>query len=647
MPSKRRFLLAAGLFVLCVVGGVAVLLDWVQSKQFEHESRQRADVVSHFGTACRSYAKSVLRPAVQAHTHEMIFEAMSSTFVARGIFASFNEKMPKYRFRQATLNPLNLDNKADAFERDLIARFAADPTLKEITGFRDDEGHGLFFVARPVVVEAKCIQCHDTPEKAPPAIAKRYGREHGFGWQQGETVAALMISIPTDDLVTQQASMRLLVLSTLAALAVVLISVSYFLFGKIHKNAAELQDARQAAEAACRVKSQFLANMSHEIRTPMTAILGYTELLIDRETVRGLPREDVEIFQTIRRNGEHLLDVINDILDISKIESGNFKIELIECSLDNVLSDVVSLMQGRALQKGLSLDVTFVGDVPTTIRTDPTRLGQILINLMGNAIKFTESGRVGVSVSLADTEDGDARLQFVVSDTGIGMTKVQLGNLFLPFAQADPSITRKFGGTGLGLAISKHLTELLGGHISIQSKIGRGSTITFTIEVGSLDRTAWMSDASALSIKQARQVCPRNIVGLPDGVRILLAEDGLDNQRLIKAVLKKVGADVTVAENGAVAVELALHARRDDRPFGVILMDMQMPVLDGYGATRELRKYGYSGAIVALTAHAMASDRAKCLDAGCDDYATKPINRHELIEMVARYCQQQIAPLGR
>ncbi len=405
-----------------------------------------------------------------------------------------------------------------------------------------------------------------------------------------------------------------------------------------------LEEASQAAEAATKAKSEFLANMSHEIRTPMTAILGYADILLGN--MQG--EENREAAEIIQRNGEYLLDVINDILDLSKIEAGRMQMELMASSPVQLVDDVVALMRVRAESKGLPLCVEFQGPIPQTIQTDPTRLRQILINLVGNAIKFTEIGEVRLRVRLDAAAEGGPRLVLDVLDTGIGMTPQQMQKLFQPFTQADSSTTRQYGGTGLGLTISRRLAKMLGGDITATSTPRRGSGFRVSVATGSLAAVPLVRPGQAarpLTLTEAAK--PKTDLNC----RVLLAEDGPDNQRLIAFLLRKAGADVTIVDNGQKAMEYALATypgwgrRKDDpsEPFEVVLMDMQMPVMDGYEATRRLRDAGYDRPVIALTAHAMEHDRAKCLDAGCDDYVAKPIDRHKLIELVHRYARASVA----
>jgi len=447
----------------------------------------------------------------------------------------------------------------------------------------------------------------------------------------------------------------------------------------------DLEAARTEASAANRAKSEFLANMSHEIRTPMTAILGFTENLLDPDLSDS---EKLNAVYTVRRNGKHLLQLINDILDISKIEAGKLEVEHIRCSPVQLVADVQSLMQVRADTKNLPFNIEYIGAVPETIESDPTRLKQILVNLIGNAIKFTETGSVRLVTRFVETESLPQNcgtggspvvpsncgtgvspvspppgrrchkesaalqtlspvLQFDVIDTGLGMTEEQTCELFQAFNQADTSTTRKFGGTGLGLMISKRLAELLGGTITVESKPGEGSTFRVTVTTGPLDGVKMLDDPATATIAQPETAAASK----PDtgklDCRILLAEDGPDNQRLISFVLKKAGAEVTVVENGKLAVDAALAAlhrrHKDDAkpPFDVILMDMQMPVMGGYEATGLLRQKGYTGPIIALTAHAMEGDRRRCLDAGCDDYASKPIDRKKLVATIQEWLEKR------
>ncbi|MBS0197624.1 MAG: PAS domain S-box protein [Planctomycetes bacterium] len=409
---------------------------------------------------------------------------------------------------------------------------------------------------------------------------------------------------------------------------------------------ASLAEARLKAEAANRAKSDFLANMSHEIRTPMTAIMGYTELLSEDGDITLAPDRRLESIATIKRNGEHLLSLINDILDVSKIEAGKMTVESLPTDPAQLVTDVMSLMRVRSEAKGLYLRHEFTTAVPRSFACDPLRLRQILVNLIGNAVKFTETGGVTLRVACEREPSGSARMRFEVTDSGIGMTPDQASRLFRPFAQADETMTRKFGGTGLGLTIAKRLAELLGGDITITSEHGKGSTFTAIIAAGNIeDSSLWEPDTQT-NVSQSAAVEapePRGAERGPlQGLRVLLAEDGVDNQRLIGFHLRKAGANLTIVDNGRRAVESMtiagdLHSPvRQPPPFDLVLMDMQMPEVDGYEATRLLRSHGCAVPIIALTAHAMSGDREKCIAAGCTDYETKPIDKATLIAVCQR-----------
>ncbi len=400
----------------------------------------------------------------------------------------------------------------------------------------------------------------------------------------------------------------------------------------------DLRAYAEQAEQATYAKSAFLANMSHEIRTPMTGILGFTDLL--RAQIDQDNRELVEHTRTIRRNGEHLLSVINDILDISKIEAGKLRVEHIPVRPDAIAGEVLSLMRVKADEKKLPLDARLLTPIPAQIPSDPVRLRQVLVNLVGNAIKFTEAGGVLLELSY----DPDAKsLSFAVTDTGVGMTDDQAARLFRAFEQADTTTTREFGGTGLGLHISQRLADALDGGITCETRLGQGSTFTLTLHVEPVDTTP-MLDAGPLSIavpeaEQAEQTAEAddNTPQPLDDLRILLAEDGKDNQRLINHLLTRAGAQVTIVENGVQAIQALTKGGQIDgpllspSPFNLLVTDMQMPEMDGYTAVRRLRVLGCRLPVVALTAHAMKEDVGKCLDAGCDVYASKPIDKKRLI----------------
>jgi signal transduction histidine kinase/DNA-binding NarL/FixJ family response regulator len=416
-------------------------------------------------------------------------------------------------------------------------------------------------------------------------------------------------------------------------------------------------------ERANRAKSDFLANMSHELRTPMTAILGFVEIL-SRGDVTLDERE--EALGSVRRNGNYLLELIEDILDLMKVESGKLRIDRAALDLPRLLNEVFSLMGALAKAKGLELRCASAGPVPRTILSDPQRVRQILVNVVGNAIKFTHEGSVTITARLPSSTQvsvtGPARareraptspqagemsrthshlLELAVTDTGIGMSPDQLSRIFKAFTQADESTTRQYGGSGLGLTITRELARLLGGDVTVESALGRGSTFRITLDTGPLDGVPMIESADEFLAVET--TAPGTEAEETDRFRsrILLVEDSPDNQRLLLFLLRRWGAEVDVRENGRAGMEAALEAWHGGDPYDVVLMDMQMPVMDGYEAARRLRSEGYDRPIIALTAHAMTTDRDRCLAAGCDDYAAKPIKADALRAKLRQYTPER------
>jgi signal transduction histidine kinase/DNA-binding response OmpR family regulator len=395
----------------------------------------------------------------------------------------------------------------------------------------------------------------------------------------------------------------------------------------------EVNKAREDAELANLAKSAFLANTSHEIRTPMNAILGYAEMLLDPHQSDDQRRNSA---RTIRRNGEHLLAILNDILDISKIEAQKLTVEKLHCELPQLVSDLIGLTRPWAQKKGLSFEIEFDKQIPRQVQTDPLRAKQVLVNLVSNAIKFTETGRVKIGV-YREISYFTHTIRFEVSDTGIGMTREQVDQLFQPFTQGDVSTTRRFGGTGLGLTISKRLAKFLGGDITVKSEPGQGSTFIFRLDGGPRLGVPLIDNLTLDQLLlEAGDACDEE---LRIQGRILVAEDGEDNRELVTAHLRRAGAEVVIAGTGRLAVEAAKAQK-----FDLVLMDMQMPELDGYGATRALRAAGITIPIIALTANAMAEDRLKCLSAGCTEYLAKPIARGLLLRMLSRFLPSSSEP---
>ncbi|MBY0313390.1 MAG: PAS domain-containing protein [Phycisphaerales bacterium] len=416
------------------------------------------------------------------------------------------------------------------------------------------------------------------------------------------------------------------------------------LFGTASDVTAEIEStqalniARAQAEAASKAKSEFLANMSHEIRTPLTAILGYTDIL--REDVSTLETDQrLHALDTMRNAGSHLLTIINDLLDLSKIEAQMMQVDCVETSLVGLLHEVASILRPRATGKGVCLIVELATSIPSTILSDPTRVRQILMNVVGNAVKFTEAGTVRIRAGVdSAAEPGRSAINIDVIDTGPGIPTDDADRLFSPFVQSDSTVTRRHGGTGLGLTISKRLSELIGGEVSLlTTTIGVGSTFRIRLPLTPTSNTQWIDrlDAIVGSDQGPEDRSEHQLRG-----RILLAEDGIDNQRLIAHFLRRAGATVDVAGHGQNALDMIEVATRADRPYDLIVTDIQMPVMDGYELTRRIRSAGKVIPIIALTAHAMPEDRIRCLSVGCNDYSVKPIDRASLIETCAKWLGQ-------
>ncbi len=414
----------------------------------------------------------------------------------------------------------------------------------------------------------------------------------------------------------------------------------------------DLAIAKVAAEAASLAKSEFLAHMSHEIRTPLTAILGYSDILRDTGKSSTSPEQQREALEVIHSMGQHLLSVLSDILDLSMVEAGKMVIEKREVNLVALLEGIQSMFCLRAATKGIGFSISIASSIPERIFSDSTRLNQILVNMVGNAIKFTNKGEVKVTI-LVRTQDDGARLVVDVEDSGCGMTSEQQKRIFAAFSQGDSSVTRAFGGTGLGLVISRQLANLLGGDVSL-TRTEPGAGTSFRVEIP-LNAVAGCPLVTTLGLsgqqdivgvlparapipwvaaKQSGDVADPTVNNPLHG-KILLVEDDSHIRKIVGLYFRRAGAAVEAAENGQVAIELYESAIREGRPFDLIVTDMQMPVLDGYSLARVLRDRGSRIAIVALTAHAMSSEIEKCLGAGCDAYTSKPVDKADLISKCA------------
>ncbi len=394
-----------------------------------------------------------------------------------------------------------------------------------------------------------------------------------------------------------------------------------FLEEQVRFRTTELETAKRDAEKASQEKSLFLANMSHEIRTPLNAVIGFTELLLKETDL--IPHQHK--LNKIRQSSKHLLHVINDILDLTKIEAGHMELEANPFSLMQELNAVKNMMQGRAEEKGLSLDLDIQAELCNqSLIGDAVRLSQVLVNLTGNAIKFTEQGQITIAVHLVGEIEDQMELAFEVQDSGVGLTNEQMNKIFKPFEQAESSTTRRYGGTGLGLAISTQLVQMMGGELYVQSELGKGSTFSFTISLQKSD----------VDVMELESETSDPAMRLRRGAKVLLAEDNEFNQEVATLILEDMGLQIKVACNGIQALEMVRH-----EPFDLILMDVQMPEMDGLEATRQIKKLPAGGRtpILAMTANAFEEDKRLCKEAGMDDFITKPVSQANLEQILIRW----------
>jgi signal transduction histidine kinase/DNA-binding response OmpR family regulator len=701
-------------FVLAVLGVVATTLSataWLliqhQHRTIEAEVRQRAETLLSFGQACREYASNTMHPAVQkqlATSGGTVFEAETPSLVARGIFEALHKRLPEYSYREATINPINVKNRADATEEALIRRFQEDRGLQEWTDFYRKDGREYFYVARPMIVAKSCVRCHDTPEDAPPEQVARYGPEHGYGWKEGEIRAAQIVSVPTDDIRVNQASAVWYVVGMFGGLAVVLVALFFILFERLvhrrlrraaavmgevaanptaaariddpsrdelghvagafnrmaeslheaqqtledrvarrtadlarantalEREVAERKRAEEQAEEANRAKSRFLANMSHELRTPLNAIIGYSEML--KEEAQDLSEDGfIQDLEKVHAAGKHLLALINDILDLSKVEAGKMELCLETFDLPRLVEDVVTTVRPLVERNANVLEVA-CADGLGPVHADATRLRQCLFNLLSNACKFTEKGTIALSVT-REAADGREWITFRVRDTGIGMTPEQMQKLFQAFSQADASTTRKYGGSGLGLAISRKFCQMMGGDITVESKPGAGSTFTMRIPpVVARPRPAVAAESAAehggggAPAAEGTNGTPRPKGGCDT---VLVVDDDPPARELLARFLKSEGFAVLEADSGAEGLRLA----RECSP-AVITLDVLMPDMDGWAVLAAL-KADPALADVPVLMLSVLQEQSLGYTLGASDFLTKPVERAQLAAVLNKY----------
>ena len=624
-PRLPLILLAA--FLVAFAALVALFHQQTRAYALQEAEKQIENaLLTH--RAMHSYIEDIQKPEIyrlkkEGKLYPEYFSAklLSFTYIARGVKNFLNREreaagLPPIYFKLAANNPRNPINTADPLERRLLARMNHEG-LEEYKEVIELRGVPYLYLAQPIAPNrGSCMRCHGDPGNAPRELLDTYGDEAGFHEKLGDIRAMISIRVPLDAQLRDARRILLaLSLTTFVVMGAIYLLIVWFL--------RRIERQQRALEEAHRAKSRFLATMSHEIRTPMNLVIGVSELLKETE----LSRDQRKYIDILSRNGDSLYTLINDVLDISKLEADGVILERIPFRLDETLNALATTFHFLAGERDLKLTIELPAEIEPRRVGDPTRLQQILMNLLGNAIKFTpDGGRITVTVEA--TEGEEERLRITVRDTGIGIAEAQRERIFRAFAQADDSTTRRFGGTGLGLHICRQLVELMGGRIWAESEEGKGACFSFEL---------------ALPISDEAVIEPRPEGGEPHAElggeprRILLADDSDDNAFLLQVHLSREAYVLERVENGAQAVE-----RFAAEAFDLVLMDMQMPVMDGYEATRRIRAWEAREGrqpipIVALTAHAFKEDRDRAFAAGCTDYLTKPIRKARLLGAVARH----------
>lgn len=690
------------LLTLVFLGGICLsgmILASAMQHLAEEDVSTKAEILVQTMNSVRNYTDNSIDPllANQLLTAPAFIPETVPGYAARQVFEQFRTH-PEYKsflYKEATLNPTNPRDQADNFEINLVEQFRQQPQTTKLSGYRPIYGETLFYIAQPLkVTQQNCLMCHGQPASAPKSMIQTYGTQGGFGWKLNEIVAAQTIYVPADEVFMRVRHTLTLVMSIVVAVfALGVWLINRFLKGTViqplkqltaiaqkvgagtitveqvegfdspeiikvaqradepgqlartfqymaHEVAAreqnltqvvklrtaelaasikEAETARAKAEAANKTKSLFLSNMSHELRTPLNVMSGFVQLMMRSGSLNS---QQQNYLDTIRRSGEHLLTLINDVLEMSKIEAGRTTLNETNFNLAALLDWLQQVFQFKAQSKNIELIFALAANLPQYIYTDESKLRQILVNLLGNAIKFTPKGKVTLRVSVVNQEP--LTLNFAVEDTGLGISPAELENLFEPFVQSE-SGRKSQEGTGLGLAISRSFVQLMGGDITVSSQVGVGSIFKFTIQTHAVV-------TAQIEIPTPSQQVMELIAGQPT-YRILVAEDKPENRQLLIELLTPVGFEVRCATNGQEAINLW----QSWQPH-LIWMDMRMPVLNGYEATKQIKASGNPATIViALSGSAFEEDRQTALSTGCDDFVRKPFRTEEVFAKMALY----------